>query len=120
MQRASKLMATGLFEGCNWKYAPTSRTGVTLSFQVKEAAGRQKVRLSVPGVGGQAVMGLAAGERTARAAANARSDEAIQFYTRAIQRFLKKDVDAHGRTESGDSREHTRYSDLPMYRPSYR
>src|SRR5215203_5705197 len=44
-----RLIATGLFEGCNWKYVATSRTGVTLTFNVKEADAPQKVRLTVPG-----------------------------------------------------------------------
>jgi outer membrane protein insertion porin family len=87
-----RLIATGLFEGCNWKYMPTTRTGVTLTFQLKEAEAGQKVRLSVPGVDDKTLWEwLRTNEPLVQPQMPA-SDEAIQFYTRAVQRFLRKDV----------------------------
>ena len=32
-----KLIGSGLFEGCNWKYTPTSSAGGTVTLELKEA-----------------------------------------------------------------------------------
>ena len=40
-----KLIGSGLFEGCNWKYA-----GGAVTLELKEAPAEQTVHLSVPGV----------------------------------------------------------------------
>jgi outer membrane protein assembly factor BamA len=87
-----RLIGTGLFERCDWKTTPTSTTGVTLTLALKEAAAGQKVRLTVPGVDDKQLWDwLRANEPLVQPQMPA-SDEAIQFYTRAIQRFLKRDV----------------------------
>ena len=97
---------TGLFEGCNWKYAPTSRTGVALTFDVKEAEAGQKVRLTVPGVDDKELWDWLRTNEPLVQPQMPGSDDAIQFYTRAIQRFLKKDVVASVHTNL-ETRENT-------------
>lgn len=110
-----RLIATGLFAGCNWKYVPSTRTAVTLSFQLKEAEAGQKVRLTVPGVDEKLLWEwLRANEPLVQPQMPA-SDEAIRFYTGAIQRFLKKDVAAsvHSNLETRENTLVFRPANLP-------
>jgi outer membrane protein assembly factor BamA len=110
-----RLMETGLFEGCNWKYAPTTRTGIALTFDLKEAEAGQKVRLTVPGVEDKQLWEwLRTNEPLVQPQMPA-SDEAIQFYTRAIQRFLKKDVvsSVHSNLETRENTLVFRPANLP-------
>jgi outer membrane protein assembly factor BamA len=87
-----KLIRSGLFERCDWKTIPTSASAATLVLQLKEAEAGQTVRFSVPGVDDKQLWEwLRANEPLVKPQMPA-SDEAIQFYTRAVQRFLKKDI----------------------------
>jgi outer membrane protein insertion porin family len=110
-----RLIGTGLFEGCNWKYAPVSRTAVVLTLQLKEAQAAQKVRLTVPGVDDKTLWEwLRVNEPLVQPEMPA-SDEAIQFYTRAVQRYLKRDVVAtvHSNLETRENILVFRPKDVP-------
>ena len=87
-----RLIHTGLFESCNWKYVPTSKTGVVLTLQVREAPADQAVRLTVPGVSDSELWEWLRRNEPLVEPKMPASDEAAQFYTAAIRRFLKKDV----------------------------
>ncbi|HYP09215.1 MAG TPA: POTRA domain-containing protein, partial [Bryobacteraceae bacterium] len=94
-----RLIESGLFEGCNWKYMPVSRTGIALMFEVSEAPAQQKVRLTIPGVPDKDLWEwLRANEPLVQPQIPG-TEEATRFYTRAIQRFLKKNVVASVHTD---------------------
>lgn len=87
-----RLIASGLFQGCNWKYVPTSATGITLDLQLKEAPAEQTVRLTIPGVDDKQLWDWFRANEPLIERKMPSSDEAIQFYTEAVKRYLKKDV----------------------------
>jgi outer membrane protein insertion porin family len=107
-----KLIATGLFEGCNWKYTPTSRTGGTVTLDLKEAPAGQTVRLTAPGADEKQVWVWLSENEPLVQPKMPSSDDAVQFYTRAIQRYLKQDV-----TASADTNLETHETTL-VFRPS--
>ncbi len=87
-----RLIRSGLFEGCDWKYTPISTTGIALAFRLKEAPAPQTVRLTLPGVPENQLWDwLRANEPLVQKTMPA-SDDAIEFYTQAVRRFLKGDV----------------------------
>jgi outer membrane protein assembly factor BamA len=87
-----RLMETGLFASCNWKYVPVSQTGVVVAIDVTEFPAEQTVRFHVPGAGDAELWNwLRANEPLVQPEIPA-SDEAVQFYAAAVQRYLKKDV----------------------------
>ena len=87
-----RLVRSGLFQGCNWKYEPTSTTGITLTIQVQEAPAPQTVRLTVPGVTETQLWDWLRENEPLVQTKMPASDDAIQFYTQAIKKFLKQDV----------------------------
>jgi outer membrane protein assembly factor BamA len=87
-----KLIVSGLFEGCNWKYAPTSSTGGTLTLDLKEAPAPQTVRLTIPGVSDEQLWSWLAQNEPLVQRKMPSSDEAAKFYTDAIRRYLKQDL----------------------------
>ena len=87
-----RLVDTGLFQGCNWKYAPVSRTSVALTFSLEEAPADQTVRLTIPGVDDKQLWEWLRANEPLVQPKMPGSDAATTFYTQAIQRFLKKDV----------------------------
>lgn len=87
-----RLIGSGLFQGCNWKYVPTSATGITLDLQLKEAPADQTVRLTIPGVDDKQLWDWFRTNEPLVERKMPGSDEAIQFYTDAVKRFLKKDI----------------------------
>jgi outer membrane protein assembly factor BamA len=82
-----KLIDTGLFEGCNWKYA-----GGAVTLELKEAPAGQTVHLSVPGVNEKQLWAWLADNEPLVQPKMPASDQAIQFYTKAVQRYLKQDM----------------------------
>ena len=82
-----KLIGTGLFEGCNWKYA-----GGAVTLELKEAPAEQTVHLSVPGVDDKQLWAWLDDNEPLAQPKMPASDQAIQFYTRAVQRYLKQDM----------------------------
>ncbi len=87
-----KLIGSGLFEGCSWKYTPTSSSGGTLTLDLKEAPAPQTARLTVPGVSDEQLWGWLAQNEPLIQRKIPSSDEAVTFYTGAIRRYLKQDI----------------------------
>jgi len=87
-----KLVRSGLFEGCDWKYMPTSASGIALTLQLKEAQAPQTVRLTLPGVSESQLWDWLRQNEPLVQKTMPASDDAIEFYTQAIRRFLKQDV----------------------------
>ena len=87
-----RLVETGLFAGCNWKYVPVSQTSVAMTFDLTEAPAEQTVRLRVPGASDTEVWSwLRTNEPLAQPKMPV-SDDAVQFYAAAVQRYLKRKV----------------------------
>jgi outer membrane protein assembly factor BamA len=87
-----RLIQSGLFQGCNWKYLPTSTTGIALTIQLNEAPAPQTARLTVPGVPEKQLWDWLRENEPLVTTEMPASDDALQFYTQAIRRFLKQDV----------------------------
>ena len=87
-----KLVRSGMFRGCDWKYQPTSPTGATLTLELVEAEAPQKVRLKIPGADEKALWDWMKVNEPLVTPQMPGSDEAVQFYTNAIKRYLKQDV----------------------------
>ena len=87
-----KLIGSGLFEGCNWKYTPTSSAGGTVTLDLKEAPATQTVRLTVAGVSDEQLWSWLAQNEPLVQRKMPISDDAIRFYTDAIHRYLKQDI----------------------------
>ena len=87
-----KLIGSGLFEGCNWKYTPTSSAGGTVTLELKEAPATQTVRLTVAGVSDEQLWTWLAQNEPLVQRKMPISDDAIRFYTDAIHRYLKQDI----------------------------
>ena len=107
-----RLVETGLFQGCNWKYAPVSPTAVALTFSLEEAPADQTVRLTVPGVDDKQLWEWLRTNEPLVQPKMPGSDAATTFYTQAIQRFLKKEV-----VSSVDTNLKTRETTL-VFRPA--
>jgi outer membrane protein assembly factor BamA len=87
-----RLVETGLFAGCNWKYVPVLQTGVVLTFDLTEVPAQQTVRLRVPGASDTEVWTwLRTNEPLAQPNMPV-SDDAVHFYAAAVQRYLKRKV----------------------------
>ncbi len=87
-----RLMEIGLFAGCNWKYVPVSQTAIALTIELMEAPAEQTVRLRVPGASDTEVWSwLRTNEPLAQSKMPV-SDDAVQFYAAAVQRYLKRKV----------------------------
>ena len=87
-----KLIGSGLFEGCSWKYTPTSGSEGTLTLDLKEAPAPQTARLTVPGVSDEQLWSWLAQNEPLIQRKMPSSDEAVTFYTDAIRRYLKQDI----------------------------
>jgi outer membrane protein assembly factor BamA len=107
-----RLVETGLFQGCNWKYDPVSRTAVALTFSLEEAPADQTVRLTIPGVDEKELWEWLRTNEPLVQPKMPGSDAATTFYTQAIQRFLKKEV-----VSSVDTNLNSRETTL-VFRPS--
>lgn len=85
-----KLMRSGLFESCAYEYIPVSQTSATVKMKVKEAPAEQTAKLNIPNVEEDRLWAwLKTNEPLVQAKMPA-NDDAIQFYTAAIQRFLRE------------------------------
>jgi outer membrane protein assembly factor BamA len=82
-----KLIGTGLFEGCAWKYA-----GGAVTFDLKESPATESVHLSVPGADEKQLWSWLAENEPLVQPKMPATDQAIQFYTKAVKRYLKNDV----------------------------
>ena len=88
-----RLIQTGLFQGCSWKYQPTSATGIALTLQLQEAPAPQTVRITVPGVESKKLWEWLRDNEPLVQAQMPTSEDAIQFYTQAVRKFLKQEVE---------------------------
>jgi outer membrane protein assembly factor BamA len=86
------LIGSGLFEGCSWKYTPTSSSGGIMTLDLREAPAPQTARLTVPGVSDEELWKWLAQNEPLVQRKMPASDEAVKFYTDAIRRYLKQDL----------------------------
>lgn len=84
-----KLVASGLFQFCNYRYRPVAASAISLEITLQEAVAEHPVRIDVAGVEESAVWRwLEANEPMVRRTIPG-SDEASRFYTGSIHRALR-------------------------------
>lgn len=87
-----RLMETGLFDGCNWKYVPAANNSIAVTFELKDSPATQQVRLTLPGVSEEELWKWMSANEPLVQPKMPQSDDAVRFYTAAISRFLKQEV----------------------------
>jgi outer membrane protein assembly factor BamA len=94
-EACERVMKTGLFRFCNYKYSPTSANAIDVVLSVAELPAPQRVRFTIPGVDEKELWDwLKKNEPLVRDTMPS-NDDAIAFYTAAVRRFLKSDVTAN-------------------------
>jgi outer membrane protein assembly factor BamA len=83
----SRLMATGLFSTCRYAWVPAGQ-GVAVTFTVAEIEPRQTIRVDLPGATEEQFWAWAKTNEPLLRAKLPDNGEAIEFFTRAANRFL--------------------------------
>lgn len=90
-----RLIRSGLFAGCNYRYTPVSATSADVDLQITEAPAEQAARLTIPGVAEAELWAWLKQNEPLIQTKMPGNDDAIEFYSAAVQRYLRdKKLDA--------------------------
>jgi outer membrane protein assembly factor BamA len=84
-----RLMKTGLFRSCNYRYSPQSPESIDVEFTVNELPAEQRVRITIPGVEEKRLWEWLQKNEPLAKDQMPPNDDAVAFYTAAVHRFLK-------------------------------
>jgi outer membrane protein assembly factor BamA len=88
----ARLMKTGLFRSCNYRYSPGPQGAISVEFTVSEMPAEQTVKLTVPGTAEKRVWDWLQKNEPLVQDRMPPNDDAIAFYTAAVQRFAKAEL----------------------------
>lgn len=84
-----KLVVTGIFQNCNYRYMPVSDRAIAVEVQVREAPANHTARIAFPNVDEQKVWAWMAENEPIVTREMPGSDDANRFYAGAIERYMK-------------------------------